>query len=111
VGADKKTKRKRNKYVYYCRYKNIQKLVQDIMMRTCTEVLCRSLLVFFCGLCAVARPTIFAAFFFVLKKDFHYGAAVFMSLKKFILSFIIVMSLGCVGKARLQHKKYFYQPL
>ncbi len=44
LAAKEKAKRKRNKYVDYCRYKHIQKLVQDIAPMICTEVLCRSLL-------------------------------------------------------------------
>ena len=48
LAAKEKAKRKRNKYVDYCRYKHLLQFVQDIPPMICTEVLCRSLLAALC---------------------------------------------------------------
>lgn len=49
LAASAQAKRKRNKYVGTKRPKHVQKPVQDMWPRTCTEVLCRSLLAGLCG--------------------------------------------------------------
>jgi hypothetical protein len=115
VGMDKKTKRKRNKYVDYCRYKNIQKPVQELKMSTCTKVLCRSLLVFFSGLRrrALRRrscgcpPHYLCCLFFVLKKEFSFRSFRVHAAQKIILLLMFILLLGCVGKGTAAPQKIF----